>query len=89
MIPTMLTDTDFPDADKSGAPHILELRWQDDRSGKWSKIKRISLGAVGQSELTRSIKPMGIYRSRQFEVTLTDPIPVSLSSIEDVNGVLT
>lgn len=78
----------FPDIAEATQVKLLELRWQDNRSGRWSKLKQISLGAQGDGAITRRLSPMGHYRSRQFEFTLTDAIFCTISSVEDDNGVL-
>lgn len=79
-----------PYPDKStgvDTPNLL-VRWQDNRLGKWSKLKFVSLGKTGEASLTRRIGPMGVYRSRQFELVVTDSVIFTLSAIEDRNGVL-
>ena len=87
--PTPMPDTStWPDSAESDLEKILTIRWQDNREGHWSKLKQISLGKQGQSSLLRKLCPMGVYKSRQFELVMSDNAPFTISSIEDVNGVL-
>ena len=81
-------DLNYPDAGLPWVEKWLLVRWQDNRSERWSKQKMISLGKQGETNLIRKLQPMGTYRSRQFEFVLTDAVAAVISSIEDVNGVL-
>lgn len=83
-----MTEGVYPDAGTPGDEKWLQLRWQDNRSEKWSKTKMVSLGKQGETMLIRRIVPMGHYRSRQFEFVSTDSAVVVISAVEDDNGVL-
>lgn len=90
-VPTNLPDpveTPYPDYTGQSDTKIMLLRWQDNRSEKWSKAKPISLGKIGESFSVRRLSPMGTYRSRQFEFVISDPVIMLIGSIEDDNGVL-
>jgi hypothetical protein len=89
-IPTYrpIPDFNYPDYYYPEDAKTLMLRWQDNRSEKWSKIKPISLGSQGNTSLTRHLRPMGTYRSRQFELVVSDPVVVYVTQLEDDNGVI-
>ncbi len=60
----------------------LMLRYRNDGSSQWSNIREINLGAIGQTEHHIKIKRMGMYKSRQFEISATDNIQIVLSKPE-------
>lgn len=63
----------------------IMLRWRDDNQ-RWSNEHRISLGKIGESEIFRRIQTRGTYRTRQYELTCTDGVPVMyIDAEEDVD----
>lgn len=76
----------YPDHAATDTARYLIVRWQDDRAGKWSKEKLISLGTTGQERMDRSLQPMGMYRSRQFEFIFSEPCLFVLCAAEDDIG---
>jgi hypothetical protein len=64
------------------APEVM-LRWRDNNGSEWSNERKISLGAIGNTELYAEIKQLGTYRSRQYEMVLTDDAPVVLVDVDE------
>jgi len=73
----------FSDHADTVTDRYVQVRWMNDRSGRWSKTKSISLGKTGQTIIDRAIAPMGIYVSRQYEVVLSDPVKFILCGMEE------
>jgi len=68
-------------SEQSSTPNLM-LRYRDDGHSQWSNIINISLGAIGDTEHLISIQRLGIYRSRQFEISSTDDMAIVLSRAE-------
>jgi hypothetical protein len=64
-------------------PAVLELRFQNNRDGRWSKIKTISLGAIGESDIIREISPMGTYITRQYELVFSGTVAFGLFALQE------
>ena len=63
----------------------LVVRWQNDNEYIWSTEREIPLGAVGQSAITYRVFRTGTYNSRQYQISVTEPVPVSMvDGFEDV-----
>lgn len=60
----------------------LMLRYRDNGSQRWSNIKEIDLGNIGDTEHHVILRRLGIYRSRQYEISATDNVPIVLSNAE-------
>jgi hypothetical protein len=58
------------------------LRWRDNGEGPWTGERHIDLGRQGESEITAKLSRMGVFRTRQFELAVTDSVPVSIVSAE-------
>lgn len=65
----------------------LMLRWNDDNKG-WSNEEVISLGKKGEREIVVKCFPKGIYRTRQYEVTLTDAVAFTFGQAEEEVDIL-
>jgi len=61
---------------------IMLIRWNDDNKG-WSNYQEISLGFKGDYEIVRTIKPKGIFRTRQYEFLVTDSVGVTFGDAEE------
>jgi hypothetical protein len=48
------------------------LRWRDDGSEQWREPRILDLGARGESEFLLDEWHLGIYRSRQYEIDMSD-----------------
>ena len=58
------------------------LRWRDNGEGPWTGSREIDLGRQGERELTVRLPRMGVFRTRQFEFSVTDDVPVNVVSAE-------
>lgn len=57
----------------------LMFRWNDDNKG-WSNEIIIDLGAAGETwDLVQKLYPKGIFRTRQYELSWSDPILVTFA----------
>ncbi len=64
-------------------PNIV-VRWNDDGKSSWSNEHQVNLGRVGDYKIVdASLKRLGIYRSRQWEFILSDPVPLVFSDAEE------
>lgn len=61
---------------------ILMLRYRNDGDSTWSPIREIDLGAVGDTNHHIRLKRLGMYRSRQWEISATDNMRIVLSNAE-------
>lgn len=62
---------------------ILMVRWRDDGKKAWGNTVNINLGKSGDYEIFKEIGPMGSYRTRQYEISITDDVPLSLVAVEE------
>ena len=66
----------------------LMVKWRDDNGEFWANERLISLKAVGDSEFFAEIYNLGMYRARQYEVSLSDDTPLVLSDVEETFEVM-
>lgn len=59
----------------------LELRWKDDEK-PWSEWRQSSIGLRGTNKSFLTFRRLGVYRTRQYELRLTDPARMSLVRVE-------
>lgn len=59
----------------------IELRFKDSGRG-WSDWRQFSLGERGETKAYAEFRRLGIYRSRQYEIRMTDPAALKITSIE-------
>lgn len=71
-----------------GAEPVLIIRHKDD-GGNWSNEYRVGLGYQGERELIARVPTRGIFRTRQYEITATDSVPIVYSFAEEDIEVLT
>jgi hypothetical protein len=62
---------------------VLMIRWRDNGNKAWGNTLNIDLGKQGENEFYKEFGPLGRYRSRQYEVSITDNIPLTLISVEE------
>lgn len=62
-------------------PYLM-LRYRNDGTADWSNIRNISLGLSGDYDHVIDIKRLGMYKSRQWEISVSDNAPVVLSRPE-------
>ena len=72
---------------KRGAANLstepkLMIRYRDDGE-HWSNEKHISLGNLGETEMTVQLWRLGMYRQRKWEISCTDGAPVIFSRPEE------
>jgi len=60
----------------------LMLRYRNNGSSQWSNTREIDLGAVGETSHQIKLFRLGIYESRQFEISATDDMSIVLSNAE-------
>lgn len=65
----------------------LAIRWNDDNRG-WSNQKFVDLGKVGDRQMPIKIFPHGIYKTRQYEIVMSDAVPVTFGGAEEDIDVL-
>ena len=61
----------------------LMFRYRDNNSSKWSSIRDISLGQIGEVTIPVEIRRTGIYQTRQYEISITDDTPVVMAKAEE------
>lgn len=71
----------------NGGEATLMLRWNDDNRG-WSNEVHLSLGSIGETETVIQCEPRGIYRTRQYEIVVTDSVGISFGRAEEEFDVL-
>jgi hypothetical protein len=60
----------------------MMLRYSDDGSNRWSNECHVNLGDQANTEIIVNVPARGVYRTRQYEVSVTDPVPVMLGAAE-------
>lgn len=63
------------------SPKVM-LRWSGDGGHTWSNEREASLGAQGEYKNRARFLRLGADRDRVFEVSISDPVPVSLLGAE-------
>lgn len=67
----------------------MTLRWRDDGSQSWTGERVLNLGRTGENEFYAVVRNLGVYRSRQYELVMSDDAPWVLVSGEEDVTVLT
>lgn len=62
---------------------ILAVRWQDDGEERWSNERHLSLGQIGKRTGLVRLHRNGIYTMRQWEIVVSDQVPVSIVEAEE------
>lgn len=65
----------------SATPKLV-FRWRDNNR-VWSNEHHVSLGDLGESEHVVRLRPMGIFRTRQYEITMTDAVSLNYGAAEE------
>jgi hypothetical protein len=66
-----------------GTPDLV-IRYRDEGATSWSNEKTVSLQQIGGTEFYAKVPgPIGRYRTRQWEVVLSDAYPLCLVSVEE------
>jgi hypothetical protein len=64
-----------------GTPYVM-IKWRDDGKSTWSNEHWVSLGKIGETEFITTLHRLGIYRSRQYEIAVTDAVPLVIVDAE-------
>lgn len=62
---------------------VFMIRWKDNNKNIWSNEHWISLGNVGVTEFIKTLYRMGAYQTRQYEIVQSDPVPFTLTGMEE------
>jgi hypothetical protein len=71
-----------------GSTPKLMLRWRDNGNEVWKNIHYLDLGELGEYEMYLTLRRLGIYRSRQYELFVTDDVPIVLAEAEELVEVI-
>ena len=77
----------FGDITVTNAPKLM-LRWRNDGSSTWSNIVELDMGKAGDGIHLIETYPRGAYRTRQYELSCTENIPVAFLDAEEDYTVL-
>jgi hypothetical protein len=66
----------------SVAPTLM-IRWRDDGNKAWGNTRNLNMGLAGDTEFYIRLHRLGAYRSRQYEISCTDNIPIGIVSVEE------
>lgn len=61
-----------PTSEVDTGDHIVELRWKDNGRSEWSNTMFLQVDVQNQKEMYIGLKRLGIYRSRMYNVVLSD-----------------
>lgn len=68
-------------------PPLVNIRYRDNGKKAWSNIKTRSLGKIGDNEFEVTFRQLGRYKSRQYEIFMTDNAPFMLKqALETVDA---
>ena len=76
------TDSVFNALDTDAEPYVM-IRWRDNNNVNYGNWHNFSLGKDGKEYTTVTIKPMGMYYTRQYEIACTDPVSFILYDMEE------
>jgi len=63
----------------------LLIRWRNNGKTSWGTERQISLGKIGEKRAFKRLFNLGQYRTRQYEIQITDQVQVTLRGLaEDV-----
>lgn len=71
----------------SGTPKVM-IRFRNNGKSQWSNERQRSLGATGDTNMYIVLNRQGVYRSRQWEIAVTDAVSVSFGKSEEDFSVL-
>lgn len=75
--------TDNLDPNDSNSIPYFTLKWRDDGNSNWGKERMFSLQRVGDTDFIARITGLGMYRTRQYEIAMSDKTPFVLVSGEE------
>ena len=69
-------------AESSDSAQLL-IKWRDQGDTTWKTQKTVSLGRVGQTDFHGSLVRMGRYKTRQYEIAISDDSPLVLVDVKE------
>jgi hypothetical protein len=66
----------------NGADAKMMIRWKDDNN-RWANERMLSLGNIGETETVIRVDVRGAYRTRQYEIVVTDAVSVTFGDAEE------
>lgn len=66
----------------------LMIRWRDNGNQEWGNTHYLGLGKLGDYDYYVSLRRLGKYRSRQYELSVTDDTPVTIADAEEMVEVI-
>lgn len=57
-----------------GSDPVVMVRWSDDGGHRWSALKSMKMGKIGEHGKRQSLDRLGSGRDRVFEVSIVDPV---------------
>lgn len=66
-----------------GTDPLVLVRYRDNGSIQWSNYLEGSLGQLGDTEFFVTFEPMGTYKTRQYEIVMSDTVPFVLVDAEE------
>ena len=67
-------------ADAADSAELL-IKWRDQGETTWKTQRTVSLGRVGKTDFHGAIPGMGQYKTRQYEISLTDDSPLVIAKV--------
>jgi hypothetical protein len=67
----------------SGDEPYVVVRWRDDDKAGWRNERQIPLGKIGDTEFIHRMSRTGIYRTRQYEILMSENSPYTLVGAEE------
>ncbi len=61
----------------------LMLRWKNNGSNNWSQEVWVDLGDQAETDIVRKLDRLGVYATRQYEITVTDNCPLVYGGVEE------
>lgn len=68
--------------DIGDAPNLM-IRWKDNNRNTWSNEHLLNMGDLGESDIVARIHRTGVYRTRQYEISASDNVPVIYGGVEE------
>lgn len=67
----------------TGTSPYVSIRWRDDGAVDWEPSMMVDLEDLGNTEFHASLYGLGMYRARQYEISMTDAVPLILCGAEE------
>lgn len=70
------TPTDMSDVE-------LTIKWRDNDNTEWKNERTLTMGVPGKTGLTKTIKSLGMYKNRQYEIVMHGDNPFAISRLQE------